>query len=91
MSDPTPPANELQITFSSFLISLGRTALEHLGDTDETRARADLPLARQTIDLLSLLQDKTKGNLDAEEQKLLESMLYELRVRYTRRSPESKA
>lgn len=81
----TPPA-DLKITFSSFLVSLGRTALEHLGDTPETKTGADLALARQTIDLLGLVEEKTKGNLDAEEQKLLESMLYELRMRYARRA-----
>ncbi|MCK6515786.1 DUF1844 domain-containing protein [Myxococcota bacterium] len=82
---------ELQVSFASFLVSLGRTALEHLGDMPETESRADLDLARQTIDLLAILQDKTKGNLDAEEARLLESMLYELRMRYVKRAGASKA
>jgi hypothetical protein len=82
---------ELQVSFASFLVSLGRTALEHLGDMPETESRADLDLARQTIDLLAILQDKTKGNLDAEEARLLESMLYELRMRYVKRASASKA
>lgn len=86
MSGTPPSASDLQVTLSSFLISLGRTALQALGDTPESLAATDLPLARQTIDLLGLLQEKTKGNLDPEEQKLLESMLYELRIRYTRRA-----
>lgn len=92
-TDGSPRENkaELQVSFASFLVSLGRTALEHLGDMPETESRADLDLARQTIDLLAILQDKTKGNLDAEEARLLESMLYELRMRYVKRAGASKA
>jgi hypothetical protein len=89
-SSPREPKAELQVSFASFLVSLGRTALEHLGDMPETEPRADLDLARQTIDLLAILQDKTKGNLDAEETRLLESMLYELRMRYVKRAGASK-
>lgn len=90
-SSPREPVAKLQVSFASFLVSLGRTALEHLGDVPETEARADLDLARQTIDLLAILQDKTKGNLDTEEARLLESMLYELRMRYVKRAGASKA
>lgn len=73
---------ELPISFGAFLVSLGRTALEHIGDPEKADARTDLDMARQTIDLLGILQTKTKGNLDEEEDKLLESMLAELRLRY---------
>lgn len=90
-SSPREPKAELQVSFASFLVSLGRTALEHLGDVPETEGRTDLDLARQTIDLLAILQEKTKGNLDAEETRLLESMLYELRMRYVKRAGASKA
>lgn len=90
-SSPRGSTAKLQVSFASFLVSLGRTALEHLGDVPETEARADLDLARQTIDLLAILQEKTNGNLDAEEARLLESMLYELRMRYVKRAGASKA
>jgi hypothetical protein len=90
-SSPREPKAELQVSFASFLVSLGRTALEHLGDVPETEGRTDLDLARQTIDLLAILETKTKGNLDAEETRLLESMLYELRMRYVKRANASKA
>ncbi|MCK6522716.1 DUF1844 domain-containing protein [Myxococcota bacterium] len=90
-SSPREPKAELQVSFASFMVSLGRTALEHLGDVPETEGRTDLDLARQTIDLLAILQEKTKGNLDAEETRLLESMLYELRMRYVKRAGASKA
>ena len=75
-------APELPISFGAFLVSLGRTALEHIGDPQKADDGADIDMARQTIDLLAILQIKTRGNLDQEEEKLLESMLDELRVRY---------
>lgn len=79
---PSSATAELPISFGAFLVSLGRTALEHIGDPQKADDRTDLDMARQTIDLLAILQIKTRGNLDQEEEKLLESMLDELRVRY---------
>ena len=69
------------------MLSLGTSALYHLGvvGDPETGAKApapNLPLARQTIDTLEMLQEKTRGNLDAEEAQLLEGLLYELRMRF---------
>lgn len=85
MSDaaaPRPPErNELQVSFSSFLVSLGRAALAQLGYTQEGQTQPDLEGARQTIALIGVLQEKTKGNLDDEEQKLLESVLVELQLK----------
>ena len=74
-----------EITFTSFLISLGSSAFIHLGDipdpaTGETKK--DVPLAKQTIDLLGLLREKTRNNLLEEEEKLFEHLLYDLRMRY---------
>jgi len=74
------------IDFSTFVLSLGTSALYHLGlvaDPETGEAAApDVPLARQTIDTLEMLQVKTSGNLDAQEQQLLENLLYELRMRF---------
>ena len=75
------------VDFSSLCLSLGTSALYHMGAVGdpETGAKApapDLPLARQTIDILEMLQLKTQGNLEAEEARLLEGMLYELRMRF---------
>lgn len=74
-----------RIDFSTFALSLATSALYHLGLAELPegggRAEKNLPLARQTIDTLELLQEKTRGNLDEEEAKLLESLLYELRLR----------
>jgi hypothetical protein len=72
------------VDFSTFVMSLTHSALVHLGDApDPEGARGvHLPLARQTIDLLTLLQEKTKNNLEGPEERLLEQALYDLRLRY---------
>jgi hypothetical protein len=72
------------VDFSTFVMSLTHSALVHLGDApDPDGARGvHLPLARQTIDLLALLQEKTKNNLQGPEERLLEQALYDLRLRY---------
>jgi hypothetical protein len=76
-----------EITFASFLISLSSSAFIHLGDipdpvTGETKK--DLPLAKQTIDLLGLLREKTRNNLQEDEEKLFDHLLYDLRMRFVR-------
>ncbi|MCC6641879.1 MAG: DUF1844 domain-containing protein [Deltaproteobacteria bacterium] len=75
-----------QIDFSTFILSLSTSAFYHLGlvpDPETGKAAApNLALARQTIDTLEVLQMKTRGNLDAQEARLLESLLYELRLRF---------
>ena len=87
-ADEQPAGGALPtVDFSSLCLSLGTSALYHLGvvGDPETGAKAsapNLPLARQTIDILEMLQVKTQGNLEAEEARLLEGMLYELRMRF---------
>jgi hypothetical protein len=73
------------IDFSMFVLSLSHSALVHLGDApspDEHPAERDLPLARQTIDLLAILQEKTRNNLTGEEERLLQRVLDDLRFRF---------
>lgn len=72
------------VDFSTFVMSLTHSALVHLGDAPDPEGvrGVHLPLARQTIDLLSLLQEKTKNNLQGPEERLLEQALYDLRLRY---------
>jgi hypothetical protein len=73
------------VDFHTFVLSLGSSALMHLGELERPGASApatDLPLAKHTIDILAMLQQKTTGNLTADEAKLLESLLYDLRLRY---------
>ncbi len=85
MSDaaaPRPPErNELRVSFSSFLVSLGRAALAQLGYIEDGQTEPDIEGARQTLALIDVLQDKTQGNLDDEELKLLESIQVELRLK----------
>jgi hypothetical protein len=76
-----PPA----IDFHTFVLSLGSSALLHLGELERPGAAGpeiDLPMAKNTIDILSMLQDKTRGNLTPEEQKLIEGLVYDLKLRY---------
>ncbi len=73
-----------EIDFSTFVLSLCTSAMVHLGETPQPdgQTNKDLPLAKQTIDILGLLKEKTKGNLTHEESKLIEELLYDLRLRY---------
>jgi len=86
--EPPPSSQDLpqpEITFTSFLISLSSSAFIHLGDIPDPatgEVKKDLPLAKQTIDLLGLLREKTSNNLLEEEEKLFDYLLYDLRMRY---------
>jgi hypothetical protein len=74
-----------EITFANFMMSLSTQALLFLGeipDPQNGKAHQDLPAAQQIIDILGLLQEKTKGNLDKQEEQLLEHLLYDLRMKY---------
>jgi hypothetical protein len=72
------------IDFATFVVSLSHSAFVHLGDAPDPDGKrsVNLPLARQTIDLLSLLLEKTKGNLNGPEERILGQALYDLRLRY---------
>jgi hypothetical protein len=83
---PAPDRELPRIDFATFVLSLSTSALHHLGLVPDPETNQPGPVnkvfARQTIDTLELLQEKTRGNLDAEEERLLEGLLYELRMRY---------
>ena len=82
---PYPPLPE--VNFSTFIVSLSTEILFHLGEIPhpETGERQkNLPLAKHAIDTLVMLQEKTRGNLSEEEKKILESMLYDLRMCFIR-------
>jgi hypothetical protein len=75
----------MAMDFTTFVFSLGSSAFIHLGDAphpESGETRTDLLLARQTIDILGILQEKTRGNLTAEEEKFLEALLADLRLRF---------
>lgn len=89
-ASPSTDQNTLhlpEVDFSSFILSLSSSAMLHLGDFPDplTQKQAkNLPLAKQTIDILAILQEKTRGNLTGQEEKLLADLLYELRMRYVK-------
>lgn len=78
-----------EVTFASFILSLNTAALYHMGELPhpETGQRmVDRELAKHSIDTLTLLASKTKGNLDADENELLTRILYELKIRFVKLS-----
>lgn len=92
-SEERPPAEPAKacseaglpdIDFSTFVLSLVTSAMVHLGEAPDPdgKIRKDLAMAKQTIDILGLLRDKTAGNLTSEESRLIEEVLFDLRLRY---------
>jgi len=75
------------IDFNILVLSLNTSALIHLGEAPgaEGVAEVNLPMARQTIDMLGILEQKTRGNLSGEEERILHQALFDLRMRYTQR------
>ncbi len=77
--------NAFKVDFSSFILSLYSSALVQLGKVEDptTGEKAtNIDFAKQTIDIIAVLKDKTKGNLDTEEEKLMGTLLQELRIAY---------
>jgi len=82
------------LSFTTFVVSLASSAAIHFGDLPDpnTGERAELNLdgAGQMIDILALLEEKTRGNLTLEERQVLEQVLYELRLRFVEASGGGK-
>jgi len=75
------------INFPTFVVSLNASTLLHLGaieDPTSGQKTKNLPMAKQTIDILSMLEEKTAGNLNNEEKNLLKNILYDLRLMYVK-------
>jgi len=87
VTDPVKPA---RLDFFTFILGLGSSAFVHLGDAPHPEtgqaAPPDLALAQQTIDVLAMLQEKTRGNLTPEEDTLMGQLLRDLRLRFVERS-----
>jgi len=78
-----------KVTFTTFVLSLASSGLVQLGevpDPETGQTSENLMMAKHTIDILTMLRDKTKGCLDEEEVKLLDALLYELRMKYVLKS-----
>jgi hypothetical protein len=74
-----------EVDFGVFVMSLASSVLVHLGEIqhpDSQKPEPNVPLAKQTIDILGMLRDKTRGNLTQEEAQLLDNLLYDLRMKY---------
>lgn len=79
-SQPLP-----EINYSTFIISLSTQALMHLGEVPSPlsgKVESDVPAAKQMIDLLAMLREKTRGNLNANEDRLMQDILFDLRMKY---------
>ncbi|MDR1659970.1 MAG: DUF1844 domain-containing protein [Desulfovibrio sp.] len=74
-----------EVSFSTFILSLASSALAQLGEVplpESGRVEKNLPLAKHSIDVLEMLRRKTEAGLDEQERRLLEGILYELRLKY---------
>ncbi len=81
-STPLPEVN-----FNSLIFSLSSSALLHTGEIADPMTgekKKDLPLAKHSIDIIAMLKEKTKGNLNNEEQQFIDSILTDLRLRYVK-------
>lgn len=76
-----------EVNFPTFILSLNASALVHLGAIEDPAAGKkvkNLPMAKQTIDILSMLEEKTRGNLARDEENMLKNILYDLRILYVK-------
>ncbi len=83
-----PPPNP-EITFAAFVFSLSHSAFVHLGEEPDPvtgRLEVSIPMAKETIDLLSVLEEKTRGNLSPDEEHLMRNLLYTLRMTYVEKA-----
>ena len=82
-----------EVTFMAFIMSLNTSALFHLGESADPvtgKKLVDLSLARHAIDTLTLLQTKTKGNLDDDETDMLKNILYDVKLRFVAVAKDEK-
>lgn len=85
---------EPTLDFNALVLSLGSSVIVHLGEapdptSGQKRDKPDFPMAQQSIDLLAMLQEKTRGNLTADESRFLDNMLFDLRMLYVQVSQKS--
>ncbi len=82
-------SGELQMDFSAFILSLNASSMIHMGEIPDPHSMersVNLPAAKHTIEILEIIEDKTQGNLDDTEKKLLEDILYNLRMKFMQNS-----
>ena len=89
---PEPPAEEPEVTFTTFMVGLSTQALAALGEISDPVSGArskDLQAAQQLIDIIGMLREKTRGNLDRDEDGLIEAILFDLRMKYVELARQS--
>ena len=87
------PSGLFQMDFSTFVLSLNASALIHLGEIPDPHSKErsiNLPAAKHTIEILEIIKDKTKGNLNGEEEKLLDDVLFNLRMKFVKDTQSEK-
>jgi uncharacterized protein DUF1844 len=94
-SDSASAKKAPTLDFNALVLSLGSSAIVHLGEapdpTSGEKSAPDFGLAQQSIDLLAMLQEKTRGNLSDEERRFLDGMLYDLRMLFVQVSQRPPA
>ncbi len=78
-----------KVDFNTFVLSLSSSVLVHLGEVNDPasgKPSQDLDMARHTIDMLDMLEKKTQGNLDVDEDRLLKNILFEMRMKFIRKT-----
>jgi hypothetical protein len=86
---PSEEEGQSEVDFAGFLLSLATSAMAYLGEVPDPASGStteNLPAAKQMIDILSILQVKTEGNLEPDEERLLDHLLYELRMKYLKKT-----
>lgn len=84
MTDPKNNQGGFRLDFSGFILSLNTSALIHLGEIPDPESKqrvVNLPAARHTINILEIIIEKTEGNLSEEEHKLINDIIYDLRMK----------
>jgi hypothetical protein len=96
MASSDQTKKDYALDFNALVLSLGSSAIVHLGEasdptTGQKREQPDFTMAQQSIDLLGMLQEKTRGNLSEDEARFLENMLFDLRMLYVQVSKRQGA
>ena len=76
-----------EINFATFILSLSSSAMLHFGDVEDPisgKKERNLPMVKQTIDMIDMLKEKTRGNLTPDEDRLIDNIIYELKMRYVK-------
>ena len=93
-SDPAVGKKAPQLDFNALVLSLGSSAIVHLGEapdpTTGQKVPPDFDMAQQSIDLLAMLEEKTRGNLTEDERKFLDGMLFDLRMLFVQVSQRTR-